>query len=86
MELHLKNKKQLEEQIEAARRSLQELKKRNTLGAVSHNDKDKEITVNVEDLLNDLKKDVLRVYKNCMGDSHADNTKQAEDILRVRID
>lgn len=91
MDVHLKNKKNLEEQIAESQKNLYELKKRSSVNTLSNqgSDKDKdknkdgEGDVNIEDLLTDLKKDILRVYQKTI-DPHADlHSKHTLDILTV---
>ena len=84
MEVHAKNKKDLEEQINEANKQLQDLKKRNQVHTISSNsqasgttsasDKDKsEAEVNIEELLNELRRDILRVYSETVLAKNAEN-------------
>lgn len=70
MDIHSKNKKNLEDQISDSQKNLYELKKRNQVNtissqAASEKDKDKnkeEADVNIDELLFDLKKDIIKVH------------------------
>lgn len=89
LELHMKNKNDLREQIEESKKNLYELQKRNNFSNISQgsgNDKDKgDVEINIEDLLNDLKKDIFKVYKNTLGKDQSDlHGKQPIDMLCVR--
>lgn len=87
--MHLKNKNDLSDQILESQKNLQELRKRNqltTFNQSSNNDKDKDKTdqeINIEEILNDLRRDIIRVFKNTI-DHNADlHAKQTMDILTV---
>ena len=81
----------LEEQISESQKNLYELKKRSSANTISNTtsekakdkDKDADADINIEDILNDLKKDILNVYRKTI-DPHADlHAKQTIDILTV---
>lgn len=70
--MHKKNKNDLNENINESLKQLKELKQRNQMSTIqtqaSTNDKDKngqpvDQEFNIDDLLNDLRKDITRVYK-----------------------
>ena len=45
-----------------------------------------EININIDEILNELKNDILKVYKSASDSSHADfHTKQTIDMLCVII-
>lgn len=91
MNVHSKNKKNLVEQIGDAEKNLNDLKKKSqntlvsTVEPTSSKNKDQtEVNINIDDILNDLKKDILNVYKKTTDSSHADfHTKQPIDMLCV---
>ena len=91
MDLHMKNKRDLEDQINDANKNLNELKKRNqmtTFNTSAANDKDKkgdDEEFNIDELVDDLKRDIVRVYQRTI-DSHADlHAKNPVDILTVSL-
>jgi len=90
MNVHQKNKRMLEEQIAESQKNLHELKKRSSANTISTSGTDKskgkdgeESDINIDEILFDLKRDILRVYQKTI-DPHADlNAKQTLDILTV---
>ena len=69
---HKKNKNELNEQINESLKQLRELKQRNQMSTIQTqgpaNEKDKngqpiDQEFNIDDLLNDLRRDIVRVYK-----------------------
>lgn len=91
MDIHAKNKRLLEEQIGDANKNLSELRKRNMVNTIqqsSDKDKDKngaDNDVNIDDLLNDLKRDIVRVFNKTLDDKALADTKQATDMLSVSL-
>lgn len=89
VEMHKKNKAHLNDQITESQKSLKELKLRNQMSTVqtqsTTNPSDKNAPVdmefNIEDLLNDLRADICRVYdKNIPVEKQP---KQTIDLLTV---
>jgi hypothetical protein len=94
MDIHAKNKRELEEQIGDANKNLGELRKRNMVNTIQQSGSDKgdkgdkngaENDVNIDDLLNDLKRDIVRVFNKTLDDKALADTKQATDMLSVYI-
>ena len=91
MDIHAKNKRELEEQIGEANKNLGELRKRNMVNTIQQSsDKDKDKSgadndVNIDDLLNDLKRDIVRVFNKTLDDKALADTKQATDMLSVNL-
>ncbi len=90
MNLHASNKRNLVEQISDAEKNLYDLKKKSqsTLVAAtqeqtsSKNKDNGEIAVNIDEILADLKRDILNVFKKTTDQNHADfQTKQPIDML-----
>ena len=92
-EMHLGNKNALSDQIVESQKNYNELRKRNQVTTISTqataaNDKDKdkgEHEVNIEELLNDLRKDIIRVYKSTKDYNVDLHAKQTIDVLTVRV-
>lgn len=72
-EMHKRNRNELKEQIQESRKNLNELKKKSMFGTIqttaAHTSSEKgaaaaEQEVNIEELLNDLRADICRVYKS----------------------
>lgn len=94
--MHEKNKRNLEEQIAESEKNLYELKKRSSVNTISNSQaekdkskggkgEDEEADVNIVEILNELKRDIHKVYKNTI-DPHADlHAKQTLDILTVSL-
>ena len=93
-DVHEKNKRNLEDQIAESEKNLYELKKRSSVVTISNTQaekdrakgskgEDEEADVNIVEILNELKRDIHKVYKNTI-DPHADlHAKQTLDILTV---
>lgn len=90
--MHLGNKNALSDQIVESQKNYNELRKRNQVTTISTqaaaaNDKDKdkagESEVNVEELLNELRKDIIKAYKSTKDQSIDLHAKQTIDVLTV---
>lgn len=91
--LHKKNRNDLNEQINESLKQLKDLRQRNQMSTIQtqastadKNDKnaaDQEF--NIDDLLNDLRRDIIRVYKKAFDGDVELQAKQTLDILTVSI-
>ena len=90
--LHKKNRNELNDQINESQKQLKELRQRNQMSTIQSqasttaNDKngaqaDQEF--NIDDLLNDLRRDITRVYKKAFDGDVELQAKQTLDILTV---
>ena len=89
VEMHKKNKNELREQINESRSQLADLKKKSQLGTIQtsqggttdKNGAAQEMEVNIEELLNDLRRDICRVHINTHSPEMDLQAKQTIDIL-----
>ena len=85
--MHEKNRDALNEQIQESYKNLNDLKKRNQMTTLNQTAGDKadknnaEQEVNIEEMLNDMRRDIMKCYKNTMNTQADLHAKQTLDIL-----